>query len=276
MYLIKMNTIIINLAIITGGIAVGVISTAFIFRKKKFIDVEKKEQECKKMIEKSKTEAKQIIEDTKAQAEKIKERLKEEIEKREERIKKIKKSLKHKEENLNKREERTKELKLKIASYKEEIQSKQNAIGRIEKEIIEKLSAKTSKSTEELRENLLRKYKTELEEEGAKKLADQEESLKENASKIAGKIVVNTMQRLCSPTSVETRAVLIKVPKDHIKGKIVGRNGENIKAFEEQLDVAVVFNDLPNTISVSAFNLVTRRIAEKAIEKLIKRRGGIN
>ena len=62
--------------------------------------------------------------------------------------------------------------------------------------------------------------------------------------------------------------MLIKVPKDNIKGKIVGRDGKNILAIEKELDCSIVFNDLPNTISISAFNLVVRRVAEKTIKIL--------
>lgn len=133
--------------------------------------------------------------------------------------------------------------------------------------MVEKLSIKTKSAPEDLKKNIVQRYKSELKEDGAKKIASMEEMFREDAAKKAAKILINTMQRLSLPTSVETRAVLVKVPKDQIKGKIVGKEAKNIEAFEELLDVAVVFNDLPNTISISAFNLVTRRIAEKAIKK---------
>ncbi|MBU1152176.1 HDIG domain-containing protein, partial [Patescibacteria group bacterium] len=103
-----------------------------------------------------------------------------------------------------------------------------------------------------------------------------EESLRENAPKFAKTTIVNTIQRLCSPTSVESKVVLIKVPQDKIKGKVVGKNGNNIKKLEELIDVDVIFNDLPQTISLSSYNLVNRKIAEIAIEKLIRVKDEIN
>jgi len=80
---------------------------------------------------------------------------------------------------------------------------------------------------------------------------------------------------MSSPTSVESKITLINVPKDHIKGKIVGKNAQNIEELEKLLDVEVVFNDLPNTISVSSYSLTNRRIAQKTIEKLINIRTDI-
>jgi ribonuclease Y len=102
-----------------------------------------------------------------------------------------------------------------------------------------------------------------------------DENLKENAEKIAKRIIVEVIQRVTSDTSVERRAIMIEVPKDHIKGKIVGKDGMNIKAFEAAINVDVVFNDMPNVISISAFNMVDRRIANVAMEKLVRIKGEI-
>lgn len=272
----KMNLIIIYIAV---GILItlsGFFITNFLLKKKKFINIEKKKEKCEQILNESKEQAKKILSETSTRVNNVKHRLKEEVKKREERIEKIKNSLKSKEENIEKKEKRIGEIKLKIVLYKEEIQSKKNAALRAKEETKEKLTIKTGESEESIKENVLNKFQKELEQDEKKKLADMVETLKESAPKQAKKILITSMQRLCSPTSVETRSVLIKVPKDNIKGKIVGNEGKNILALEEELDVAVVFNDLPNTISLSAFNLVTRRIAEKTIEKLIKTREGID
>ncbi|MFH1284795.1 MAG: Rnase Y domain-containing protein [Candidatus Peregrinibacteria bacterium] len=270
-----MSSIIINLAIAATSVGAGVLGTVFIFRNKNFINVEKTRAEADEMIRKSKEEAENILKEMRVQAGNIKERTAEETAKKEERIKKMKASLLHKEDALKKREEKIQETRLREASYREELQSRQNAISTSKKKMIDQLSALTAQPVSELKSQIIEEYKRMSLEDNAKRMADTEDMLKENAHKIAEKILINTMQRLCSPTSVETRSVLIKVPKDQIKGKIVGKDATNIAEFESLLDVAVVFNDLPNTISLSGYNLVTRRIAEKAIEKLIRKRGGI-
>ncbi|MFH1534284.1 MAG: Rnase Y domain-containing protein [Nitrospirota bacterium] len=271
-----MNSLLIYIFAGAGTIVLGFLSTFFLLKKKKFIDLEKKKEKSEQVINESEESAKKILTENAERVENFKKRLKEEIGKREERIEKIKQSLSNKEESINKKEQRLNEVKLKIASYKEEVQSKKNAAVRVKNEIQERLSKITGQSSETVKENILRRYKSEITEDGKKRESDALEALKEDAPKEARRILITSMQRLCSPTSVETRAVLIKVPRDDIKGKIVGKDGRNIIALEEELDAAIVFNDLPNTISISAFNLVIRRIAEKTIKKLINIRGGID
>lgn len=271
-----MNNIITYILIGATTTIAGFLISIRVTKNKQFLNLEKKQEEAKNLTTQSEIEAKKILEETTSRTQKTKETLKEETKKREERIKKIKQSLEHKEEALLKREEKIKEIKLKIASFQEDTQSKKEATKRTEKEIKEKLSLKAGETQESLKDKILTNYKKTLEEDERKKETNVIENLKENAPKLARKILLTAIQRLCSPTSVETRVVLIKVPKDNIKGKIVGKDGKNIIELEKKLDVAIVFNDLPNTISVSAYNLVTRRIAEKTIEKLIKIKGGID
>jgi ribonuclease Y len=265
-----------NILVLIISIGISFAGIVQILKKKNFIDVKKIEEESAQLIEKSKKEASQITEDVKNQSEILKERLKDEFKKREKRIETIKGALTYKEESLEKKEQKIRELNLKVATYKEEAQSKKNTIERTVKEITEKLSQKSGESMAELKEKLIKRYEEEVKENFNRKISNIEENIKETAPRVAKAIITNTMQRLCSATSVETRAVLIKVPKDQIKGKIVGKDGKNILTLESLLDVAIVFNDLPNIISISSYNLVMRRIAEKTIEKLIANKGGIN
>lgn len=258
-----------------GGIVIGLLITAHIFGKRKIFDFDKKTKEAEDIVEKNKKEAVTILEETRGRITQTKEMYNKEAAKREERIKKIKESLDFKEEIIKKKEARNSEIKLKIASLKEEAQGAQGNIKRAEKENVEKLSLKTGMTELEAKERIIEKYKKELEEENGERIITLEEDLKENAVKTAKGILTNTIQRLSSPTSVESRVIQITVPKDHIKGKIVGREGKNVEEIEKQLDVDIVFNDLPSTISISCYNLINRRIAQMTIEKLINVREDI-
>lgn len=257
-----------------GLVAGGFVSTVAL-KRMKFFDVEKDKKVAEEMMEKSKSDAEVI----KKQAEDyVQNRItffKQEAEKRTERLGKVEAALNTKEEFVKKREERIKEVKLKIATLSEEEDTFRKRINNGEKEFLQKLSQKAGALMEDLKKNILEKGARELEDENAERLIRGEEWVKENAEKVARKIIINVLQRLSSPTSVETRAVNVIVPKDHIKGKIVGRNGENIKEFERLLEVDIVFNDLPNVISLSAFQLVKRRVAQRAMEKLVNYRGDI-
>lgn len=268
-----MNTeILISLASVLVGLGGGLI----FFKYRKLFDFEKRKHESEEIVQKSKKEAEEILSEIKERIKKRKETLTEEMNERTLRIKKIEEKLKNREESVKRREQTNNEIKLKAAEIEEGAQGLRESTKRMDREFVEKLSEKTKQNPAELKEDIIMKYKNELEEEELDKIAKTEEFYKENAEKIARKILVTVMQRLCSPTSVESRAVHIKVARDQAKGKIVGKDAKNIKEFEEILGVDVVFNDLPNTISVSCFNLVTRRIAQRALEKLADVRGEID
>lgn len=266
----------LNFIYILGGLIIGALVSLKAAKSLKFIDVEKDRKTAEDLIVKTKEEAGKIKTETRTYIENRQRTFQHELNKRKERLSKLDEALVHREEAFKKREERNSELKLRIATQNEETNSLQLRIKNNEKEILNKLSQKTGSSLEDAKKQTLDMNAHELEEENQSKLARTEEWLKENAEKRAKNLIINIIQRLCSPTSVETRAVTVEVPRDQIKGKIVGRDGQNIKEFERLLDVDVVFNDLPNTISLSAFMLVKRRIAQKAMEKLVHHRGDIN
>ena len=258
-----------------GG-GTGLILSTILLRGRDFINLEKREQSARERVEQSTEEANKIKSETREYVEKKKNSIAQEKEKREERAKKLKSALEQKEAIVTKREEKNAETKKEIIKTQEEIEKNKDATRRGEEEALKLLAKKNGVEVNKLKEEIVIKYAREVEIEGEERLVKAEESLKENATRIARKHIVNVIQRLCSPTSVETRAVNVKVPKDQIKGKIVGKNGQNIQELEKHLDVDIVFNDTPNTISLSAFNMVQRRVAQKTIEKLVKVKGAID
>lgn len=261
---------------ILGGVVVGLVAMFIFFKGRGIIDVDKRKKEAEVIIQNKAEEAKKILEENTRYVQNFRKNYEDEFSRRSERLKKSEESLGYREQSINKKDEKNKELKFKIASIEEELQGVQNTIKRMDNETFEKLSQKAGKKIEELKKDIINRYTKDLEHEELEKLSIIEESLKENAVKQAKAFLVSTMQRLTSPTSVENRGVEVRVPQDHVKGKIVGRDAKNIEEFENLLEVAVVFNDMPNTISISCYNLFTRRIAQKAMEKLVMIKGEIN
>lgn len=272
-----MNNLFLNIVLLViGVVASGTISYFIVQQKRKKVDIDAVRKKSEEIIEKNQKEGATILDETRTRTQRRRENLKSEVERRENHIKKVKQSLTDREEVFKKREDKTRQVKLSLTSEKEFLSSAQNAIKDIEQQSLQQLTQITGTTTEQLKEEILTSYKEEFEKSGIEKLRNLEDNLKEDANKIAKKILIIVMQRLSSPTSVESRAVHIKVPKDHIKGKIIGKDAQNIVEIEKHLDVDIIFNDIPNTITISAFNLVNRRIAEKAIENLVKVRGEIN
>ncbi len=248
-----------------------------VFGKIKIFDFEKRRENAMKIVAESEADAARLRVEATEKAKIIKERSLSEAKKREERIAKLGEVLKNKESFIEKKELRNNDLRLEIVTEQEDMQFKQEQIKKFESEIEAKLSQKTGLKKENLKEQVLTTYRQEAEAYSQERLVKLEEDVKENATKIAKKILQNSMQRLSSPTSVETKTVLIKIQRDFVKGKIVGRNAENLAELERIFpEVDIIFNDLPNTISVSCYNLVLRRTAQLVLEKLINFKGNID
>lgn len=266
----------LNILLVIVSITIGAgVGYGYLGKGKK-IDVEKIKLQAEELIEKAKIEAEETKIKNKESIERLKVRVEESIEMNTKLIGQIESALKNKELSLQKQEEKISQQRLRIAEIEEEISAKEEKTKKIEKDFIKLLAERSKKTEAEAKEEILKKYQGELDADKEKKLALVIEQTRENSPKIAQKIIINAIQRLCSPTSVEPRAVLVDVPRDIIKGKIVGKDAKNILYLEEILNVDIIFNDLPKTISISSFNLVDRRIVQKIITKLVDARGEIN
>lgn len=261
--------IVLNILLAIVAVAAGAFGGyAFIFKNLEQ-GFEKRKEKAEELIKEAEAEAREIKERTRSGIVTSKQRVEDSLEMSKKMLDQMEVSLKNKESNLQKQEERLKKVKILVAEMEEEISAKQHKITLNEGEFTKKLAEKSGKQPDKVKEELLTKYKYELEEEGKENLVKYEEYLKEKAPRKAKKVIINAIQRLCSPTSVEPRAIEITVPKDIVKGKIVGKNAQNILHLEEKLTIDVIFNDLPNTISIASYNLMERRIGQKTIEKLI-------
>lgn len=270
-----MNIIIYTaIAIICTGIGAAAGYTQLYKRAR--ISIDKKKEKAAELLEVTAKECAEIKEKAKQRAEETNQRVEEYIKTTEHLVQQMENSVNNKEAAIKKQEEKINQLKLKLAEIEEETSAKKTQTKQSEKNQTLALTAKSGKTEQEIKKEIINRYEKELNEENAPQLQMLTDQCKEKAQRLAQNVIISAIQRLCSPTSVEPRSIYIKVPKDITKGKIVGKDAQNILCFEELLDVDVVFNDLPQTISISAFNLVNRRIAQKALEHLVDEKGEID
>lgn len=258
--------IFIGLLALAGGAVLGYKE----IYKRKAVSFEKKKEKAEDIAIEAKKVAEEILETAKKRAENLKESAERNYDMTKRLIDQMEKSTNTKEQLIKKQEDKINELRLRVASIEEELSLREKQVHDNEAKEMDVLSQKTGKKQEDIKKEIIQRYELEAEQDSKQRIVNIVEEAKEKAPRLAQKIIVTAIQRLTSPTSVEQRAVNVIVPKDVIKGKIVGKGGANILHFEKNLDVDVVFNDMPNTISISAFNLVNRRIAQKALEKLVK------
>jgi ribonuclease Y len=184
--------------------------------------------------------------------------------------------LKQKENSLNQQigenQRKNKEienLKENLAQQLEKIEKKSEEYDKIRKQQIEKLENVAGMSAEEARDFLLESMKEEAKVQSLTYINDTIEEAKLTASKEAKRIVVQSIQRVATETAIENSVTVFNIENDDVKGRIIGREGRNIRALEAATGVEIVVDDTPEAIVLSAFDPVRREIARLALHQLV-------
>ncbi len=185
-----------------------------------------------------------------------------EVQRQERRVQQKEETLDRKTDNLEKKEENVAK-KLKQA---EERLAEAESIKKSEFEVLEKISGFT---TEQAKEYLLKNLEAELVHEKAVRILDYEQQLREEAEKKARNIISLAIQRCAADHVAEAAVSVVPLPNDEMKGRIIGREGRNIRAIETLTGVDLIIDDTPEAITLSCFEPVRREIARIALEKLI-------
>jgi ribonuclease Y len=242
----------------------------------------------KKSIE---NKSKQIIEDAKAEAEVQKKekilqakekflQLKEEHEKvineRERKINDAENKLKQKEQTISNRLAEISKLEKEIEKMQEQLNKKYEVVNYKEEELekahkrqVEQLEVISGLSAEEAKEQLIDALKAEAKTEAMAYIKDIVDEAKINANKEAKKIVIQTIQRVATEQAIENSVSVFNIESDEIKGRIIGREGRNIRALEAATGVEIIVDDTPEAIILSCFDPIRREIARLALHQLV-------
>lgn len=183
---------------------------------------------------------------------------------------KLEKMLAIKSGSYQKREARIKDTRRALRTEQDLVNEMRAQNKDLEEHINQRLIQKTGFSHDRAKDELFGQYEKDFAAEASSRFKRLAEWWEESAMRDARAILSDVIYRYTAPTSVEHEYGEIIVPHDEIKGRIVGRGGQNIAFFEEFFGVDVVFNDEPNTILVGSFNLVQREIARQALKRLIR------
>ena len=177
--------------------------------------------------------------------------------------------LQQKEESLDKKMDAYERKEEDLAKKQAAITATQNEVNLIKKsqmEVLEKISGLTQ---EEAKKYLLDSVESEVRHETAMKIKEVETQLKEEAEQTAREIIATAIQRCAADHAAETTVSVVSLPNDEMKGRIIGREGRNIRTLETITGVDLIIDDTPEAITVSSFDPVRREIARLALEKLI-------
>ncbi|KKW21466.1 MAG: Ribonuclease Y [Parcubacteria group bacterium GW2011_GWB1_52_7] len=227
------------------------------------------ELRTQKLIEDAKVEAKEILVEAKTGAVKILEEAKKEEKNREQEIKRLQDRLENREGLLDQKlldiETREKDVEARIEKIKTVKTELDEARARIEKEL-ERVAGLTKESAiEELTKTIEKDHGETL----MQRIRKLETSGLDELERRAKQILATIIQRVSTPTVSEVTTTTVQIPSDEIKGKIIGREGRNIRTLERAAGVEIIVDDTPGAIVISAFDPVRRHIAKNALEQLI-------
>ncbi len=257
--------ILIGVAVLLLGAGIGYYLRVIVaLGKRKSIEID-----IKQMMVGAKEEAQKITDEAKNKVEKRLAELKEEEKKKEEEFKETEKRLIKKDEFLDVRQveinKEAENIKLKVEEIKK-IQEKVSGIEAEKRVELEKVSKLTE---EEAKEVLMRDIEKKYEEDLLIRIQKLENNNEEKLDNRAKDILATSIQRLASSTASELMTTIVNIPNNEIKGKIIGKEGRNIRAFERASGVELIVDDTPGSIIISSFDPIRRQVARLALENLI-------
>lgn len=228
------------------------------------------ELEIKEMLLAAKEEAKKITTDAEAKAAQTAEEAKKELKEKEDKIQQTEDRLIKKEDLLDKRQlDIDKDVEM-IKRRVEEIKAIREKADKMEEDRKKELEKIAKLSGEEAKEQLMKLIEKQSEEDFLVRMRKLESQGEDMLEKKAKDILAMSIQRLASSVAQDVMSTVVEIPSDDVKGKIIGKEGRNIKAFERATGVEVMVDDTPGAITISSFDPVRRHVAANALRELIK------
>ncbi|MCR5761465.1 MAG: ribonuclease Y [Sphaerochaetaceae bacterium] len=202
----------------------------------------------------------------------LKEQLQQEKEDRERRseLQRYERRLQQKEENLDKTREELDSVKALQLDKEEKLNGREKAVSQMEENWQKELERVASMSSGEAKNILLERMENEARRDGMALINKIEQETQAKADKVARDIVVSTIQRLATDVCSEITVSSVSLPSDEMKGRIIGREGRNIRALETLTGVDIIIDDTPEAVVISCFDPVRKEIARVALERLVQ------
>lgn len=266
-------TIILPLAALLLGLAVGFFGAQLLFRK---LNREKAESIIRdaeaegEMIKKDKIlQAKEKFLQLKAEHEKAVNERKKALAEAENRIKQKETALNQKIENNNRLSNELEKKMAKAESQAEILEKKREDLEKLHKQQVQQLETIAGLTAEEAKNQLMEALKAEARTEAMSTIQSIIEEAKISANKEAKRIILQTIQRVGTETAIENAITVFNLDSDEVKGRIIGREGRNIRALEAATGVEIIIDDTPEAIVLSCFDPVRREIARLALHQLV-------
>lgn len=275
-----MNTAIISILLVIGALIVGLIG--YFVRKAiaeaKFKSAEHEagqivkeaERQAETILKESRLEAKDEAHQIRAEAESTLHERRNEVQKQENRLMQKEETLDRKSETLDKKEESLERREESLYEKQQQVEENNSKVEEILAKQQEELERVSGMSREEAREQIRRETEQEMEHETALLIKERTEEAKQEANKKAKNILSLALQRCAADHVAETTVSVVNLPNDEMKGRIIGREGRNIRALETLTGIDLIIDDTPEAVILSGFDPIRREVARIALERLVQ------
>ena len=264
---------VVSILVSVACLIIGGVGAYVFFRyglKSKYEEILKEAENEAEVMKKNKLlEVKEKFLNKKADLEKEVAARNQKIQQAENKLKQREMVLTQRQEELQRKKQEAEAIKANLEAQLEVIDKKKEELDHLQRQEIEKLEAISGLSAEEAKERMVESLKEEAKTEAQSYINDIMDDAKMTANKEAKRIVIQTIQRVATETAIENSVTVFHIESDEIKGRIIGREGRNIRALEAATGVEIVVDDTPEAIVLSAFDPVRREIARLALHQLV-------
>lgn len=258
---------------LVAGLALGIVASASFLRKKlekKSRVLLKEAEEKAEVLKKDKIlQAKEKFLQLKADHEKTIQKKNSEIQRTENRLKQKENQVNQQNEALKNKNQEVDSLRKNLNNQLDIVNKKQQDLEKASSEQIKQLETIANLSAEEAKQQLIENLTEEARTDASSQINDILEEAKINANREAKKIVIETIQRTAAEHAIENSVSVFNIENDEIKGRIIGREGRNIRALESLTGIEIIIDDSPDAIILSGFDPIRREIARLSLHKLV-------
>ncbi len=255
-------------ALLVGGV-VGFLIFRYVLTGKYRELMDKAEKDAEVLKEKKLLEVKEKFLNKKSELEKESQQRNQKIQQGENRLKQRELTLNQRQDELNRRKQEVDKLQQRIDNENKLLQVKQEELVKMQEQERVKLEELSGLSAEEAKNRLVESLKDKAKLDAASYVNEIIDEAKLNANQEAKKIVIKTIQRVATETAIENSVSVFHIDNDEVKGRIIGREGRNIRALEAATGVEIVVDDTPEAIVISAFDPIRRETCRLALHQLV-------
>jgi ribonuclease Y len=255
---------ILIIGVVLGGMA-AFLSRRLVFNRQLRIA----ERKAARMVAEARNESKTILQEAQEEGKRIKASADSDYRERRSELQRQENRLNQKSETLDRKTEAVEQRERSLTGKEKEIETTRNQLVELKDKQLKQLELISGMSSTEAKQTLLDTMEVEMQQEASRRLHQWETKLKEEADERAQEILASAIQRSASEIVAETTVSVVPLPNDEMKGRLIGREGRNIRALEQATGVDLIIDDTPEAVTLSSFDPVRREIARVALNRLI-------